>query len=103
MPFVYNYFTDFSLQFKASSSSSQLFLFLGPTEPQLLADPWPRLSRRGDNSFLLPPVAPPMPSSINVQNFHGTSTSVRKLAIGLMAGNPGLQFREHGQFAVSYG
>ncbi|KAK7803171.1 hypothetical protein U0070_005718 [Myodes glareolus] len=72
----------------------------GPTEPQLLADLWPHLSRRGDNSFLLPPVAPPMPSSTNVQNFHGTSTSVRKLAIGLMAGNPGMQFGEHGQFAV---
>lgn len=49
----------------------------GPREPQLLADPWPHLSRRGDKSFLLPP----MPSSTNVQNFHDTSTSVRKLAI----------------------
>ncbi|XP_057641612.1 coiled-coil domain-containing protein 17 isoform X2 [Chionomys nivalis] len=47
----------------------------GPREPQLLADPWPHLSRRGDKSFLLPPVALPMPSSTNVQNFHGTSTS----------------------------
>ncbi|KAH0504308.1 Coiled-coil domain-containing protein 17 [Microtus ochrogaster] len=43
----------------------------GPREPQLLADPWPHLSRRGDKSFLLPP----MPSSTNVQNFHDTSTS----------------------------
>nr|XP_048299913.1 coiled-coil domain-containing protein 17 isoform X2 [Myodes glareolus] len=59
----------------------------GPTEPQLLADLWPHLSRRGDNSFLLPPVAPPMPSSTNVQNFHGTSTSILN---GTMTRNLGL-------------
>ncbi|XP_037058742.1 coiled-coil domain-containing protein 17 isoform X2 [Peromyscus leucopus] len=50
----------------------------GPREYQL-PDLWSHLSRRGDNSLLLPPVAPPMSpltSSINVQNFRGTSTSI---------------------------
>lgn len=75
------YITILPISHFSSSSSNQLFLFLGHREPQLLADPWPHLSRRGDKSFLLPPVALPMPSSTNVQNFHDTSTSVRKLAI----------------------
>ncbi|XP_042127592.1 coiled-coil domain-containing protein 17 isoform X2 [Peromyscus maniculatus bairdii] len=56
-------------------------LSLAPWGPRgyQLPDLWSHLSRRGDNSLLLPPVAPPMSpltSSINVQNFRGTSTSI---------------------------
>ncbi|XP_059112038.1 coiled-coil domain-containing protein 17 [Peromyscus eremicus] len=61
----------------------------GPREHQL-PDLWSHLSRRGDNSLLLPPVAPPMSpltSSINVQNFRGTSTSILN---GTMTRNLGL-------------
>uniref|UniRef100_A0A8C2M804 Coiled-coil domain containing 17 n=1 Tax=Cricetulus griseus TaxID=10029 RepID=A0A8C2M804_CRIGR len=52
-------------------------------------DLWPHLSRPGDNSLLLPPVAPEMPplaSSTNVQNFLGTS----QLINGTMTRNLGL-------------
>ncbi|ERE86287.1 coiled-coil domain-containing protein 17 [Cricetulus griseus] len=60
----------------------------GPREHHLL-DLWPHLSRPGDNSLLLPPVAPEMPplaSSTNVQNFLGTS----QLINGTMTRNLGL-------------
>ncbi|XP_052573836.1 coiled-coil domain-containing protein 17 isoform X2 [Peromyscus californicus insignis] len=61
----------------------------GPREHQL-PDLWSHQSRRGDNSLLLPPVAPPMSpltSSINVQNFRGTSMSILN---GTMTRNLGL-------------
>ncbi|XP_036034732.1 coiled-coil domain-containing protein 17 [Onychomys torridus] len=56
----------------------------GPREHQL-PDLWSHVSRRSDNPLLLPPLT----SSINVQNFHGTSTC-EEILNGTMTRNLGL-------------